>query len=97
MALSRAMFRSLAISSLESSASCRVVARIAGANMTRANVTGTFDMMAMSKTRSGPPSASWTMPRAFAIGIASTSARCGRGPRVMGGAPVPFGFSLIFS
>ena len=33
-----------------------------------------------------PLSASWTMPRALAIGIASASARCGRGPRVMGGA-----------
>ena len=43
-------------------------------------------MIAMSKTRSGPLCAIWTMPRAFAIGIASASARCGRGPRVMGGA-----------
>ena len=80
MALSRAMFRSLAISSLESSASCRVVARIPGANMTRANVTGTFDTIAISKTRSGPLIANWMMPRVIAIGIASARARCGRGP-----------------
>jgi len=54
MALSRAMIRSWAISSLNSSASCRVAARISGANITRVNVTGTFETMAMSKTRSGP-------------------------------------------
>ena len=86
MAASLAMSRSWAISSLNSSASCWMVARIAGANMTRTNATGTFDMIAMSKIRSGPLIVIWTMPRAFAIGTASSSARCGRGPRLMGGA-----------
>jgi hypothetical protein len=84
MAASRAMTRSWAISSLKSSARFWTVARIAGANMTRVNVTGILDTIAMSKMRSGPLSASWTMPRALAIGTASASARCGRGPRVMG-------------
>ncbi len=78
MAASRAMTRSRAISSLNSSASCWMVARIYGANMTRANVTGIFDMIAMSKILSGPLSASWTMPRALAIRIASASVRCER-------------------
>ena len=69
-------------------------ARIYGANIIRANVTGTFGMMAMSKTRSGPPSAIWI--RAFVIGIApSASARWGRGPRVMRGASCSYG--LVFS
>ncbi len=35
--------------------------------------------------------------RLFAIGIASASARWGRGPRVMGGASCSFGFLLDFS
>jgi len=50
-------------------------ARIAGANIIRANVIGILDMIAMSKTRSGPLSASWIIPRALAIGIASASDR----------------------
>lgn len=97
MAASRATSRSWATSSLNSSVSSWIVARIAGANMTRANVTGTFDMIAMSKTRSGPLSVIWTMPRAFAIGTASSSARCGRGPRLMGGASFQSFCSLVSS
>jgi len=50
MAASRAMSRSWAISSLNSSVSSWIVARIAGANMTRTNATGIFETIAMSKT-----------------------------------------------
>jgi len=60
-----------------------MVARISGANMTRVNVTGIFEMIAISKIRSGPLRAIWMMPRAFAIGITSASTRCGRGPRLI--------------
>ncbi len=60
------------------------VARITGANMTRVNATGTFDMIAMSKTCSGPLSIGWTMPRTFGIGIASRQRPMRRGDAAHG-------------
>jgi hypothetical protein len=73
-----------------------VVARISGANMTRANVTLIFDKLAMSKTRSDPLCAIWTIPRAFAIWI--VSAMPGGGGawiRVRGHEKIPAGKTMF--
>jgi hypothetical protein len=47
-------------------------------NVIRANVTGIFGTIAMSKTCSGPLTTTWTIPRSTVIGIASSGVRCRR-------------------